>query len=41
MSLLADSTSSTLSWSWLLTVLSSSLRDCSSSLEVSSSSLAD
>ena len=41
MSLLADSSSSTLSWSWLLTVVSSSLSDCSSSLEVSSSSLAD
>ena len=31
----------TLSWSWLLTVLNSSLSDCSSSLEVSSSSFAD
>ncbi len=40
-SLLVLSTSITLFWSWLLTVVSSSLRDCSSSLEVSSSSLLD
>jgi hypothetical protein len=36
----AASSSPTFSWSWVLTVFSSSLSDCSSSLLVSSSSLA-
>ena len=40
-SLLAPSSSNTLSCSWLLIVISSSLSDCSSSFEVSSSSLVD